>query len=172
MLMVDIGDHDYHPQEAQATAAAEALSSRKALNDDDDNNTATKNDTLVESDDVTPPPPSPGAITTSPPPPPPSPSSWSTAASANPPPSKSLEVGDYLTLFGSGGMPLAEVAKMLDTAQSDITCGLTRRCSRRYVNCGLLLDDTGSESTRSSSIGSVGDLGETSHRLSCGLTEL
>ena len=45
-----------------------------------------------------------------------------------------LEVGDYAVLFGAGGQPLAEAARALETCESDLTCALTRRVARRYVN--------------------------------------
>jgi hypothetical protein len=45
-----------------------------------------------------------------------------------------VRVGDYATLFGAGGTPLALAAKLLGTCESDLTCALTRRVARRYVN--------------------------------------
>jgi hypothetical protein len=45
-----------------------------------------------------------------------------------------VRVGDYATLFGAGGTPLAQAAKLLGTCESDLTCALTRRVARRYVN--------------------------------------
>ena len=37
------------------------------------------------------------------------------------------------TLWGDGGRALAATADDLQTAQSDLTCDLSRRVSRRYV---------------------------------------
>lgn len=45
-----------------------------------------------------------------------------------------VKPGDYAVCFGHGGPSLAEVAARLGTAQSDITCDLTRRIPRLYVN--------------------------------------
>ena len=42
---------------------------------------------------------------------------------------KNVEVGDYAILYGEGGPPLKEVATLLSTAQSDITCVLGRSLS-------------------------------------------
>ena len=41
--------------------------------------------------------------------------------------------GEYATLFGKGGPSLQEAADSLETALSDLTCDLTRRVPRRYV---------------------------------------
>jgi len=46
---------------------------------------------------------------------------------------KDVKVGDYAVLYGDNGPPLKEVAALLDTAQSDITCVLGRRVLRKYV---------------------------------------
>mmetsp|Transcript_13332 Transcript_13332/g.35766 ORF Transcript_13332/g.35766 Transcript_13332/m.35766 type:complete len:993 (+) Transcript_13332:74-3052(+) len=45
-----------------------------------------------------------------------------------------VKVGDYAVLFGKGGPSLKDVANSLTTAQSDITCDLTRRPERYYIN--------------------------------------
>merc|ERR1719161_3022901 len=47
---------------------------------------------------------------------------------------KSVSVGDYVVCFGEGGPSLKEAAGLLSTAQSDLTCDLTRRVERLYVN--------------------------------------
>ena len=44
-----------------------------------------------------------------------------------------VKVGEYATLFGKGGPSLQEAADSLETALSDLTCDLTRRVPRRYV---------------------------------------
>ena len=44
-----------------------------------------------------------------------------------------IQVGDYAVMYGEGGCPLAEHATNLDTAQSDVTCSLTRRVCKKYV---------------------------------------
>ena len=49
-------------------------------------------------------------------------------------PGSDVECGDYAVLFGEGGVPLKEYAAGLGTAQSDVTCELTRRVARRYVH--------------------------------------
>mmetsp|Transcript_3731 Transcript_3731/g.11023 ORF Transcript_3731/g.11023 Transcript_3731/m.11023 type:complete len:509 (-) Transcript_3731:29-1555(-) len=51
-------------------------------------------------------------------------------------PGACVEVGDYATLWGDapGAASLAETAEMVGTAQSDLTCDLSRRVARRYVN--------------------------------------
>ena len=49
-------------------------------------------------------------------------------------PGESVRVGDYATLWGDGGATLSETADGLGTAQSDLTCDLSRRVARRYVN--------------------------------------
>ena len=49
-------------------------------------------------------------------------------------PGESVRVGDYATLWGDGGNTLSETADGLGTAQSDLTCDLSRRVARRYVN--------------------------------------
>ena len=49
-------------------------------------------------------------------------------------PGAAVAPGDYAVLWGDGGASLAETADALGTAQSDLTCDLSRRVSRRYVN--------------------------------------
>ena len=48
-------------------------------------------------------------------------------------PGNLVTVGEYATLWGDGGRALAATADDLQTAQSDLTCDLSRRVSRRYV---------------------------------------
>ena len=50
-----------------------------------------------------------------------------------PPGAVPVRVGDYAVLFGPGGPSLRDAAALLGTAQSDLTCDLTRRVQRRYV---------------------------------------
>merc|ERR1712113_98019 len=45
-----------------------------------------------------------------------------------------VKVGDYAILYGLGGPSLKEAAGLLTTAQSDVTCDLTRRPERYYIN--------------------------------------
>mmetsp|Transcript_15680 Transcript_15680/g.48531 ORF Transcript_15680/g.48531 Transcript_15680/m.48531 type:complete len:526 (-) Transcript_15680:48-1625(-) len=45
-----------------------------------------------------------------------------------------VRVGDYAVLWGEGGASLSDTADQLGTAQSDLTCDLSRRVARRYVN--------------------------------------
>ena len=49
-------------------------------------------------------------------------------------PGAAVRVGDFATLWGLGGQSLADTADDLATAQSDLTCDLSRRVTRRYVN--------------------------------------
>ena len=49
-------------------------------------------------------------------------------------PGEQVQVGDYATLWGHDGHSLAATADALETAQSDLTCDLSRRVARRYVN--------------------------------------
>ena len=42
--------------------------------------------------------------------------------------------GEYAVLFGPGGPSLRDAAGLLGTAQSDLTCDLTRRVQRRWIN--------------------------------------
>jgi len=48
-----------------------------------------------------------------------------------------VKVGDYAVLFGKGGPALKQAAGLLLTAQSDVTCDLTRRPERTYVNAPM-----------------------------------
>jgi len=45
-----------------------------------------------------------------------------------------VTVGDYAVMYGEGGPSLKDVAELLDTAQSDLTCVLGRRVLRKYVD--------------------------------------
>ena len=45
-----------------------------------------------------------------------------------------VQIGDYAVLYGSGGPSLADHAANLGTALSDVTCDLSQRVQRSYVN--------------------------------------
>ena len=45
-----------------------------------------------------------------------------------------IQTGDYAILYGTGGPSLSEHAANLGTALSDVTCDLSRRVRRSYVN--------------------------------------
>ena len=45
-----------------------------------------------------------------------------------------IQTGDYAVLYGAGGPSLAEHAANLGTALSDVTCDLSQRVRRSYVN--------------------------------------
>ena len=49
-------------------------------------------------------------------------------------PAAQVKPGDFVVCFGAGGHPLKEAAGLLGTAQSDLTCDLTRRVERYYIN--------------------------------------
>jgi len=45
-----------------------------------------------------------------------------------------VKPGDYAVCYGEAGPPLKEIAGLLKTAQSDITCKIARRVRRLYTN--------------------------------------
>merc|ERR1719478_1802946 len=45
-----------------------------------------------------------------------------------------VKPGDFAVCFGAGGHPLKDAAALLGTAQSDLTCDLTRRTEKYYIN--------------------------------------
>ena len=47
---------------------------------------------------------------------------------------KKVTPGDYAVCYGEGGPLLKDIASLLRTAQSDITCKIARRVRRLYKN--------------------------------------
>ena len=45
-----------------------------------------------------------------------------------------VQPGDYAVCYGKEGPTLKEVAGLLGTAQSDVTCKIDRRVLRKYIN--------------------------------------